>query len=378
MLANVNLRKVAVSVFVVMGFMLFTTAYVQGQIPQYSLDTILNETLGSGVDLSPDGSKIYASKTFGPNDNGFIVYSTETYEMLTEYHVAGVPWQGRVSADGQYLWAGIYYGGYVKKLNADTGSVITSIDVGSWVYGLAFDSQRRYLYVGENVPGGYSIGSIQRVDTVTESVVGSTTLNGEPAGAIYVSPDDTYIYALSLNSGSERLHKIRTSDMGIEGTFDLPGVGDAGFSLSPDGSKAYVPEPNEDIVHVVDLQTMTETDQFSIENPCSFFVSPDGTHALTMLPGTSPEPDYVRIFDLSTESIVQSISLGDRDLQEPTHFRTAPSWGTAAGLDAVYIPLRSGDGGVAVLTVPEPSTLALLSMGTLALLAHAHRKRRRR
>jgi len=376
MLANLDLTKRAVACLVGMGVLLYVPAVVQAQIPNYSLRTILPAYGCEGIDLSPDGTTVYARKNFGStNDDGFIVYDTQTHQMLTEYRVAGVPWHGLVSADGQYLWSGIYYGGYVKKLDADTGSVITTIDVGSWVGGLAFDSQRRYIYAGENDPGTGQVGSIQRVDTVTEAVVGSATLNGEPAAAIYVDPNDEYVYALSRNPDSERLHKIRTSDMGIEETHDVPGIGEPGWSLSPDGSTAYIPEASGHVVHVIDLLTMTEAGTLAIESPSGFFVSPDGTHALTMLLGTSPEPDYVRVFDLSTESVEQSISLGDHDLRESRAFRRPVCWDWDAGLNAVYISVRGSDGGVAVL-VPEPSTVALLGIGAAGLAGYACRKTR--
>lgn len=316
------------------------------QVPTYELDRILPAPGSTSVDLSPDGSKIYIPVTYQAVTNqGYEAYDADTYDFLRYYHVpSSAPWVGLVSSDSAYLWTTTYYGGYVKKIDLQSGGVAKSIDLGHWTAGMAFDSQRRYLYVGENVPGGWAIGSLQVVDTLTESVVGSVTLNGEPGFSIILNSTDSYVYLVTRNPGSETLYKIATSDYSFT-TLALPGIGShAGLSLSPDGGTAYVKGRFDDIVHLIDTDTITEFDTFSIVDALGFYVSPDGTHALTM--NRTGDAD-IRIFDFATESIIQTIDLGPIGTMSNT---STPYWDLARG--KVYVPTWLG-GGVPVL-VGEP------------------------
>lgn len=319
------------------------------QVPTYELDRILPAPGSTSVDLSPDGNKIYISVTYQAVTNqGYEAYDADTYDFLRYYHVpSSAPWVGLVSSDSAYLWTTTYYGGYVKKIDLQSGGVAKSIDLGHWTAGMAFDSQRRYLYVGENVPGGWAIGSLQVVDTLTESVMGSVTLNGEPGFSIILDSTDSYVYLVTRNPGSETLYKIATSDYSFT-TLALPGIGShAGISLSPDGGTAYVKGMFDDIVHLIDTDTITEFDTFSIVDALGFYVSPDGTHALTM--NRTGDVD-IRIFDFATESIIQTIDLGPIGTMSST---STPYWDLARG--KVYVPTWFG-GGVPVLVAQLPCT----------------------
>jgi len=125
------------------------------QVPTYQLETILPAPACYSIDLSPDGDKLCARMMYGDWDEGYREFDAHTYEVVEDHHPLGsAPWRGRISADGQYLWHTVYYGGKVEKLDLSTkNTIVKSIDVGSWTYRLVFDSSRRYLYVGENCPG---------------------------------------------------------------------------------------------------------------------------------------------------------------------------------------------------------------------------------
>jgi hypothetical protein len=317
------------------------------QVPTYELDSILPAPGCTSVDLSPDGTKIYASVCYHAVTNeGYEAYDADTHDFLQYYHVpSSAPWVGLVSSDNAYLWTTTYYGGDVKKIDLQSGGVAKSIGLGNWTGGMDFDSQRRYLYVGENVPGGWAIGSLQVVDTLTESVVGSVTLNGEPGLSIILDSTDSYVYLVTRNPDSETLYKISTSDYSFT-TLALPGIGShANISLSPDGGTAYVKGRFDDIVHLIDTDSLTEFDTFIIVDALGFFVSPDGTHALTM--NRTGDAD-IRIFDFATESIIQTIDLGPIGTMNIT---STPYWDLARG--KVYVPTWLLGGGVAVL-VAQP------------------------
>ena len=142
----------------------------------YHLEAVLPATHCQAVELSPDGSKLYAEAWFGKWDEGYVVFDTQTLQQIGECHLpSGAQWKFQVSPDGKSVWYTEYYGGYVREVDADNCSLIQEFDVGSWTVDLLFDDARRYLYATENHPGGGALvqGSIQVIDTWTDQVVGS-------------------------------------------------------------------------------------------------------------------------------------------------------------------------------------------------------------
>jgi DNA-binding beta-propeller fold protein YncE len=342
--------------------------------PTYSLETILHTNSCTSVDLSPDGTTILArDMIMATLVEGYRTFDAQTYEPNTWYPMGTMqaPWRGLVSADSDYFYATSYYGGAVKKIALSTGSQVASMSVGSWPFQMAFDSARRFLYVEQGCPGTGVLGSLKVIDTATDSVVGTVPLNGEPSGSI-VSPGDDFVYVESSTSSAHTLYKIRTSDLGVAGTFSTTAssMNERGsFSLSPDGGTAYLPDPSGNGVHVLSTSSMTQTDLWSLPGVAGFFVSPDGTHALVTPPFMAPTPT-LRVFDLSSEAVVQALDVG-----VPLDGRWTPYWDLAGGaLEHVYLPAGSNDGlgGVLVLT-PEPATLSLLALAGPASL---RRKRR--
>ena len=329
--------------------------------------TLLPAQSCESVDMSPDGSIIYAKANFADYDVGAKAFSATNYAHLSDYHAFGTPWTIRASANGAYLYGSDYYGGNVDKVSVATDTVTTRISVGSWPGGLAFDSNRRFLYVGQNDPGTGVIGSIKRIDTNTDTVVGSRTLNGEPAFCIQVSPDNAYVYAASRgNGGNETLYKILAADMTVAGTFSMAGAGEAGWSLSPDGSKAYIPFTSANRISVVDLATMTLSDQIAISNPGACWLSPDGAHALVTSATTSEVE--LRWLDLQSNSVLDTLTFGNiGTVYISNTLRVEPYWDWDGPNKTILVPLSASDGGVAVLT-PEPATLSLLALGGLAVL----------
>lgn len=318
----------------------------------YTVEAVLAASRCTSVDVSPDRTRLYARVYYASWDEGFRVFdlTSGNYDVMAEYHVYGIPWQGLASWDNQHLWMTRYSGGYVSALdlNDPYGGFDCNLDVGSWTVGLAFDSVRRYLYVGENCPGPGAIGSIVKVDTLLGSEEGCSefgraVLNGEPGRCIRVSYGDQYVFAITRNAGSETLHKIRTSDMQVVGTCPLLGVAGAGFSLSPDGSMAYVAHEDAGQVRVIDTLTMTETESWALAGvgPEGFFVSPDGTHAI-VLAGEA----VIRIFDLASETVCQTIPVDGVEGTQGNRY--PPYWDCES--DTVYVPMNNGTpGGLVVL-----------------------------
>ena len=321
--------------------------------PGYTLHTVLDAPGCTSVDMSPDRTRLYARMVYGDWDEGYRVFDSNTYDILQDFHPIGpAPWSGRVSADGQYLWTSMYYNGTVAKLNLATGNIDAQISVGSWPNALEADGTRRYMYAGQGSPGAGWNGSIKKIDTQTETIVGSAALTGEPSQVEALTSAGDYLYIATKNHTPSVLHKIRTSDMSVVGSLSLPSsiAGHVYLSLNPSGSEVYVPDTASNLVRVIDTGSMMETGTFSLAVPVGFFASPDGTHAFVM--AGANDPVRIDIFDICTQSVTQSFPLTGHGV---FNYMNTPVWDGPTG--RVFVPFagsteQGNRGGVAVL-VPE-------------------------
>ena len=238
----------------------------------------------TNVDLSADGTYLFARAHYGDWDEGVRVFDTTNWNVLYDYHHnSQCPWTVLVSSvSNNIVYMTQYYGGSVIKVNVVTGTILKTISVGSWPCGMIFDKNRRYLYVGQGDPGtGWTSNvSIKVIDTQSDTVVGTIPLNGEPGVCLVVSPDNNYLYVVTRNTNSERLYKISTGSYTIISTLDIPGVGNAGVCISPDGTKLYITYESANLIQIINTVNMTQTGTISINSPANISVSPDGKYAL--------------------------------------------------------------------------------------------------
>ncbi len=324
-----------------------------GDTPTYRVEAMLPAWACTTVDMSPDGTKLYARVHIADWDEGYRQFDTSTYQILNnaqnpQCRISNdVSWVGRVSADGTSMWTSRYYAGTVVNLDLATNPcvLLNTVSVGSWPDDLLFDDDKQYLYVGENDPGTGAIGSIQVVDTWGDppAVVCSVTLNGEP-GRLAKAPGDPFVYVTSRNSGTETLFKVDTSTIPTcptdPPTLALPGIGDVGISVSPDGTRIFVPHPSMNIVYVVNATSMTVEDTFAVPSPLGFFVAPTGDHAIVTQGSLG-----LSVFDLVAEIVVQEI-----DWRPDGGSKWMPRW--TVDNQKVFVPSSHG---VIVLAVEEPA-----------------------
>ena len=340
---------------------LMSVAGVQafGGAVTYQLDSVLPAASCASVDLSPDDAVLYARHVFSaPYDVGYLAYDTESGALLQECHVGGTPWGGRISADGMHLWTSRYYGGYLAEVDVVSCEVGCNVDVGSWTDDVVFDVSWRYALVGENDPGTGATGSVQVVDTENCSIVASIPLNGEP-GRFAMAAGDTRVYIASRNAGSERLYQIDATTWSVAAVLDLPGIGNSGISVAPDGSLVYVPNPLSGVIHVVETAGLTVVTSWPVPGDSAaewgFYVEPKGQCAFLLSGGT-----VVRVFSLAGASVTDEIAVGD--VLGYGKFR--PVW-TSDGSTA-YLPLTQGAGVAVLRRQPVATHVPLLVVGTEA------------
>ena len=131
-----------------------------------------------------------------------------------------------------------------------------------------------------------------------------------------------------------------------------------GVAITPDGSQALVPNPEDDAVSVIDLTANPPAKVASIpvgDNPDGIAITPDGAMALVVNRGLSNTPGTVSVIDLATHAVIDTIGVGTEPVAVAinpagTHaFVTNRSDGTLSDIalvaDRPGAPVITGTGG---------------------------------
>ena len=281
-----------------------------GEVPEYFVEAVLPVSNCTSVDLALDESRLYV-RADPPGEGALHIFDTSDYALLRICDdIPSTPWKYRVTPDGAYVWTTRYYGGRVSKVDLETCDIVRTLDVGSWTVDLLFDAPRRYLFVGENHPGGESgvAGSVQVVDTAIDDHVAGIPLHGQP-GQLAMAPMDRYLYVVSANHGTdtERLYKIDTNDWSVAGILDLPELPlNVGLSVHPDFRTVFVPRTAGDEVLVIDAASLTIVDRIGgVERAHHIVLAPGADHALILHRGLPK----ISVLDLRTREIGHVVDL---------------------------------------------------------------------
>jgi YVTN family beta-propeller protein len=147
---------------------------------------------GSGVwqaRFTPNGKRIYAVA----NDEGVvIVIDTAKKKVIKKIPLVGLPWWLEVSPDGKEILVTDYIDGdsTVDVINVKKNKVVARIDVGTSVYGLAYDrSDGEHAYVTNDTTRVVSV-----IDTSTREVVDTFTATGTRVLVPTINPAGTLGY----------------------------------------------------------------------------------------------------------------------------------------------------------------------------------------
>jgi len=257
---------------------------------EIAIEAVLSTPDSTSVDLTPDGSRLYARAHWGLENLGAIAYDASDLHVIGEYHGPEVTWTVLASAASPTI---VYMDqcndpGAVAKIDFSTGSILKTIAVGAWPATMTFGPGRRMLYVAhgqagrEMNPKHRDPVGISVIDIETDTVIRTLRVNGEPSMSLRVTSDGQHLFFTTRNMGGERLYKVAVPECQVLGTLDLPGLGEPAIALSLDGQFAFVPHTDRNLVYVIDAHTLQRVGLFRIPSPDNICPAPDGRHALAM------------------------------------------------------------------------------------------------
>jgi DNA-binding beta-propeller fold protein YncE len=157
-----------------------------------------NQTI-RGIDLSPDGSKLYIAHWDEPGT--VQTYSTSDCSLENEV-VYGYCCHGDavVSADSCYVFAPTYYEGDVSRWNVCAGNTRTALSAGSWPVSLAMNPDRSKMIVmggsdGRNYDMQNDVVNVYDISGSNFSSLAAVPIPAEcPASTIAFTPDGSFAY----------------------------------------------------------------------------------------------------------------------------------------------------------------------------------------
>jgi subtilisin-like proprotein convertase family protein len=129
-------------------------------------------------------------------------------------------------------------------------------------------------------------------------------------GALEPAVSRDIMVALTYTSTTRELYVFNTTTHEIDGNVTIPGSGSHHVGVMLDGTKAYIPDKNNECIDVVDLVSFTvsgqvDTTGYGLED---VDISSDGSF------GVAIGPDTVVVFSTENDTVIDHVS--------------APSWGT--------------------------------------------------
>lgn len=237
--------------------------------------------------------------------NNISVYNTGNgLSQITTMNMGEAIWDIAVGNSGSRLFCclGNLSAPSIGVIDTNSYSYITSItlprmkngDIGQ-PWGIATHKTGNTAYVATGNDIG---GEVIAINTVTNSVISTVTVGQFPFG-LDVTPDGKKVYVANMNSGSVSV--IDTVKNQVIATINV-GPNPVKVAITPDGTKALVTCKNEEGIIIV-INTLTDTVWTAIpvgKEPVGVAITGDGKRAYV----ANSRSDNISIIDLSLNSVM--------------------------------------------------------------------------
>ena len=190
-------------------------------------------------------------------------------------------------------------------VNTQTNSVVGSIQVGLYPFGVAVSPIGNRVYITSTLCVTGCNGIVSIIDTTNNTVIATASVPDAPTG-LAVTPDGSAIYVadVEFTGTAGVVSVINTATNTVIATVPV-GVNPWGVVVTPDGTKAYITNGGETSVSVINTQSNTVSATIQVgSQPTGIAMSPDGSVVYTVLGFSS----NILIIDTATDAIVGTIS----------------------------------------------------------------------
>jgi YVTN family beta-propeller protein len=234
--------------------------------------------------------------------DGIGVFDIAQQKLVRVLRGVSDPEQTVVSADGR-VYVASEDTGQAVVLDAETGAVRATLEVGGEPEGVGISPDGRWVYVTSEADAQVAV-----IDTRTDQVVATVKVGARPRSVAF-SPDGRRAIVTGENDRSVKVldaasHKVLNS-------VQLPGEGllPMDVAVSPDGRRLYVSTGRGGTVAALDATSLSLIGQVKVgQRPWGLALSPDGRR---LYAANGPSND-VSVVDTERLQVVATVKVGER------------------------------------------------------------------
>ena len=267
-----------------------------------------------------------------PRVNQVAVVDTESFKVIDNIPAGKTPVRTALQPDGRYLWVGNNAdddtAGGVTVIDTETRKPVGFIRAGAGHHEIAFSADSRHAFVTSR-----NAGTVTVVDVATRKTLKTLKTGSQPIAAAYSTLSNA-VYVADGKDG--HVSVISVDKLEITKRIDLK-AGLGPLRVSPDGRYALALNPQEDMVHVIDVATAERVQDVRIGGQ-PFQVTFTKAYAYVR----SMHSERVSMINLSTlgkgkQASVQSFAAGAQAPTVGAGPAIADSVASAAGEGTVFV-----------------------------------------
>jgi YVTN family beta-propeller protein len=260
----------------------------------------------SPLALSPDGRYLYAA-------GDLLVPPLLVIDLATGQQVdamwVGLPEGSRetlvtdlaVSPDGRRLYVLAERPFSLSVVDTVSDKIVTALPIYGVGEALTPDGQK--LYIASGYPGSDKSGAVTVLDTSTNRVTGTISVQPGPAGVV-ASPNDARVYVTHYKPAGGAVDLIdTTSDQVVNAQYPIPGGLSPAAAISPDGNRLYVLPIPWNVFAGIDIGARRVIGSVGVGViPYDLVVSPDGVFVYVLnqhQPGSPAGSGVISVVDTS-------------------------------------------------------------------------------
>lgn len=243
------------------------------------------------------------------------------------------PYDATILPDGSEVWVCGASGDGIVVVDTVTHTVLTTIDlgtIGEYPVNIAFDAEGSTAYVSSR-----DNDAVVLVDVATHTPTGVTVPVTGWAGKGRVRPSDGTVFIVEWY-GNE-LYAIDPVSLVVTPADIGSSLWD--LAIHPSGAPLYAIDRGNDVVRVVDPDTLTETTSVAVgDDPWGLDITPDGSTLFV----ANEDSSSVTVIDTTTNTVLTTIVLAadadprDVDISADGSLAYVPN-GSVVGDDGVYV-----------------------------------------
>ncbi len=332
-------------------------AAIAGLVNPTVIDTISIPT-PSGVAYDPSNDLIYVASGGSAGLNGMLSVIDPATDTVFTNIVTGGLLGGAQGVAVNPVTNSIYLANVVEQtvpvVDASTDTLITTITgLGPTPRELAVNPVANMIYVGNEGNGTGTTLSV--INGATNAIVQNITVGRGPEG-VAVNPITNRIY--TANQGGNTVSVINGSTNTVIATVPV-GSGPSELAIDTITNRLYVANSNSNTISVIDTNTNTVIDTIAVGDfPRGLSLDPVSNQVYLV----NENDDTFSVINGNTDSVIYTIPLSSTPVYSQSFTEYDPT------NNRVYVSNYDASTLTVIASIPEPSSILLISLGTLGVV----------